>query len=253
MPHIVVAIDGTNSHVYRNRWVEQFCQQVRADHKQYWPGPTDLYGITGLDCDELFNSAMRWLDGILGQYGLTHRTATAESVNLTLVGHSRGGHTVIDICNHLPFQTTFLALYDAVDMTAALCDTQIIRNSQYTAHARRSPHMNSRSWWGNAGTSVARGIYEERFFETNHGGIGGDPGDETISVVSDNSCIYTPVPPDPPVVRERCYRGECFEIPTRRRFVGETHPDVHSLCGIQSEEANNWIRQRAVSSGMQFT
>jgi hypothetical protein len=255
MPHIVIAVDGTNSYAYRRRWVQQFYEHAVADYKAYWPGPTDLGGATGLDCTAIENGVILWLTRVLNECGLNIRTASAGQVNLTLVGHSRGGHTIIDICNSLNFPATFMALYDAVDMTAALGDTSVIRNSLYTAHARRSPHMDSWSWWGNTGTSVSRGTYEERFFETNHGGVGGDVGDETISVTSDSSCIYVAPPPNPPVVRERCYRGECFDVPVtpRRRVAHEVYPDIHSRCGVQSDEANNWIRSRAVDSGIRFS
>jgi hypothetical protein len=251
MPHILIAIDGTNSYVYRRRWVEHFHNQASADHKRYWPGPTDLGGATGLDCDAIHESAISWLNTVLRRYGASLRSCSALDIQLTLVGHSRGGHTVVNLCNQLPFPVNFLALYDAVDMTAALGDTSVIRNARFTAHARRSPHMDSWSWWGNTGTSASTGLYEERYFETNHGGVGGDVGENAYSIAGDTACVYQP----PAAEVTRCYRGECYEVPTHAvgRYAYELHPDIHSRCGVGSDLANQWIRERAIARGIRFT
>lgn len=260
MPHILIAIDGTNSVDYTIRsgesargrthgsWVQEFYHQAQADRKAYWPGPTDLGGATGLDCAGIYAGAMEWLQRNLREYGVSLRSCVSIDIQLTLVGHSRGGHTVIELCNNLPIPVNFLGLYDAVDMTAALGDTSVIRNARFTAHARRSPFMDSWSWWGNTGTSASSGVYRERYFDTNHGGIGGDVGDAEAPL--DSSCVYRP--PAPEVTR--CYRGECYEVPNSAtpRYAGEMNPDVHRRCGVESIAAHSWIRQQATSRGVRF-
>ncbi|MCC6599663.1 MAG: hypothetical protein IT223_03210, partial [Crocinitomicaceae bacterium] len=150
MKDIVIGVDGTNSFAYRNgsRFVENFVRSVQSDFSLYLPGPTDLQGATGFECSAIYDQVMAFILSTLRELGYNQRVCTVRpEVRISLVGHSRGGHTVIAVARDLQLPVHFMGLYDAVDMTVTLGDTMVVRNTAYTYHAMRSPTMRSRSSW----------------------------------------------------------------------------------------------------------
>jgi hypothetical protein len=252
MPHIVIGIDGTNSHVYKTRWVEEFVNSVQAEreNKLYLPGPTELLGSTGRDCEDLYIRAGNFLAARLAAYGLlTCRIRETRGVTITFVGHSRGGHTVIALARDCMMRVDHLFLYDAVDMSWVLGETGIIRNVDYAFHAMRSPRMRSRESWGNTGTDISGGILFPKYFETNHGGMGGDVGDTAPNpVMGDDSCIYRP--PMPHMVYTR---GMAITIPAPSpTSIHEENSGVYTVCANQSAAVHQWIKAQAYSRGLRF-
>ena len=207
---LLVAIDGTWSSregysgvyndelrfmcVQNSSYTRQFYRDVAipAEDKYFHHGPES--GITGLDATEIATNACRWL-----------RTKIRQSpdAKIILVGHSRGGHIVTQIAillgrlnrDHFrgfcpanpPARSAaigdrgvpvhFLGLYDAVDMTVALGNTQVVpRNVIWLYHAQRSARVGSRASWGNAATHSARRDpvhYHAQQFDATHGAVGG--------------------------------------------------------------------------------
>jgi len=246
MPHIVLGIDGTDSRSYRNRWVEQFVRDIDADYTFYQEGPNDA--VTGWECSDRYQSALGFLNRTLRGLGISPNISPAN-LRLTLVGHSRGGHAVIALARDIPYRVDFLGLYDAVDMTSVLGDTAVIRNTNYCFHAMRAPYMNSRSSWGNTGTTITGGQLYSAYFATSHGGVGGDPGDSAPTpVIGDESCVYRP--PQPVTLP---MRPDSILIPARAaETLGEAFPDISGMCTTQSQLVHQWMREKAIERGLRF-
>jgi hypothetical protein len=252
MPNVVVGIDGTNSSAYSNRWVERFLNAVDANDrdKLYLQGPSELGGATGRDCEDLYHEALRFVYSRLIAAGVNpNRSQVIRNLTLTLVGHSRGGHTLIALARDLPIKVQNLFLYDAVDMSWVLGDTSVIRNVDKAYHAMRSSHMRSRESWGNTGTSISGGELGVAYFDTNHGGMGGDAGDTSpVPVIGDQSCTYRP--PQPRVVGTS--RHIVLLPPPPPTALGESFTRIHELCVSQSASVHYWMRQKATLNGIRF-
>lgn len=212
--YIVVAIDGTSSRefgysggndeknkvcVFNESYTRAFHRRVLApDTQKYFHHGPDSQ-ITGSDSTEIEQTAWDWL---------RRRLEYLPNAKVVLVGHSRGGHIVVNLAIRLsrvrlggfvpviraapgpgsesqtflqplqPFQPVhFLGLYDAVDMTYALGDTSVVpSNVVWFYHALRSRKVGSRKAWGNTGTKTARtdpDHYVQREFDATHGSVGG--------------------------------------------------------------------------------
>ena len=277
MPHIVVGIDGTNSINYVRNWVYLFCAEVKADAVLYLDGPTQAMGVTGWDCTEIYEKAKKFIEFNVGRVQFQKRSDPRDSdLRITLVGHSRGGHTAIALARDLKYPVYFLALYDAVDKTLVLGDTTIVRNVKHTVHARRSPFMSSRDSWGNTGLRSSSGTYKSEFFATNHGGVGGDDGlleadsssmnrtnsHRRTGIFDDGSCtngfvafleykkaIYD-ANGDPLFLALSGKNGNTKINNSTFPFHGENN--IGALCGQQSEAAHKWICHHAKLNGIRF-
>jgi hypothetical protein len=212
LDYVLVAVDGTgskdwmnadgsNSHVYQ--FFKRF--QGGAENKKYYHGP----GSTGLNTKSIARHAMAELLATLhrkskvaggpqlhvakGGYQSLPLSASGN-VRVCLAGHSRGGHITVWIANELSrhgIPVYFMGLYDAVDRTAGFdpfhppegasfamgIDSESLSNCFNTYHALRDPQMKSRSSFGNTARKPLdqAHVYEEKLFQTSHGGIGGDP------------------------------------------------------------------------------
>lgn len=212
--YIVVAIDGTSSRefgysggnddknkvcVFNESYTREFHRRVMVPgpQKYFHHGPDSQ--ITGGDSKEIEQAAWDWL---------RRRLEYQPDAKVVLVGHSRGGHIVINLAIRLskvrlggfvpvlraapgpagerqvflqalpPVQPVhFLGLYDAVDMTYALGDTSVIpANVVWFYHALRGKKLGSRKAWGNTGNETARtdpSHYFQVEFDATHGAVGG--------------------------------------------------------------------------------
>jgi hypothetical protein len=106
---------------------------------------------------------------------LAHQLLDMEQVKVVIVGHSRGGLIATVLARMLSplVRVYFLGLYDSVDREPCL-DGTMIENVGIVFHARRSPEVGSRWSFGHTSTQHRVDHYEESFFYTSHGGIGGD-------------------------------------------------------------------------------
>lgn len=212
--YIVVAIDGTSSRefgysggnddknqvcVFNESYTREFHRRVTVpDTQKYFNHGPDSQ-ITGGDSKEIEQAAWDWL---------RRRLEYLPNARVVLVGHSRGGHIVINLAIRLskvrqgafvpqlraapgvgggrtmfleplpPMQPVhFLGLYDAVDMTYALGDTsEVPANVVWFYHALRGTRVGSRKAWGNTGTKTARkddSHYFQKEFDATHGAVGG--------------------------------------------------------------------------------
>lgn len=208
---ILIAVDGTlsasdyNTGTNRSH-VRQFFDRFHGAARRFYEGPGEgpggIGGIVGTDVDNITERAWAGLLAELRQHG--DSTAT----RIVLVGHSRGGHIVVDLAlrlqrmhvgdltpafrdplaenNNPRYQVHFLGLYDAVDMTWNGDNTdRIPSNISYYAHAMRSPDVGSRSSWGNTGWDVMSSVeHRTRYFRATHGSIGGAPPSACLSELS---------------------------------------------------------------------
>ncbi|HRH49190.1 MAG TPA: DUF2235 domain-containing protein [Panacibacter sp.] len=234
MIDIVICVDGTNSQGYKNRSVENFYRAVHAEHKIYKPGPQNT--VTGSDWVSIRDQIVKELNVIAQKYGedtffngYNCTIAKKNNFRFIMVGHSRGGHTVIHLAGMLKYRTHFMGLYDAVDRTNLITasDTRLISNVDHIYHAVRDISVGSRTSkkfdlkrvalfsvpgvgvgftelasygiakaldFGNTGTQSADGgEYVAKTFKTSHGGIGGDVLTSQLFSMpaTDDSCAIT--------------------------------------------------------------
>ena len=140
-----------------------------------------------------------------------------ENIQISIVGHSRGGHVAIALNNSIPFKVFFLGLLDPVnkDITLDILDTYIIKkkyrhifhairkkefeqlSSQYRGTTFSTP-LTNRMWFGYDGIDYE---YKEDKnlitpYLTSHGGIGGSPfGHGFIPIVHDIASNQTYLDP----------------------------------------------------------
>ncbi len=184
MPDILICVDGTNSDTYRNSSVKNFYHDSGIDRKLkfYYPGPKSTF--TGADWIAIRDQVKKDVNAIARQHGegdffngYQCTIGRKTSFRFILIGHSRGGHIAIHLAAMLKYRTYFMGLYDAVERTETSWDeSKVIYNVDNVFHARRDPGIGSRPYFGNTGLKTGDGgIYIEEFFQTSHGGVGGDP------------------------------------------------------------------------------
>lgn len=112
--------------------------------------------------------------------------ADRADTTVFLAGYSRGAATVVHVAallEHEGITVDAMFLFDAVDRSASIGDSLpagnvdvVSRNVLRTYHARRDPRAESRLSFENTATSaVVPGTYQQGFFMTTHGGMGGVP------------------------------------------------------------------------------
>lgn len=265
MTDIVICVDGTNSGSYVNSSVKNFYRDVQGI-KIYEPGPTAHGGISGADCVQIIEKVKERVDAFAPYFGeesffngLQCTKAAPKRVRFIMVGHSRGGHIVIQLAALLKYRTHFMGLYDAVARTINGDDDHTLRiqNVDHVFHAIRDASIGSRNgpdpsffkvflrgpFWplltgidaalnfGNTGKSTGDGgFYQEVSFKTSHGGVGGDVVQKKwfATPVDDDSCTVT-----------MFKRGRQQEAKSR-------------LCVLESQEADRYIRNAARSLGVQI-
>lgn len=250
--------DGSNSHVY------QFYKRFSSgnSYKTYYDGPNTI----GSNTKDIAAKGLKDLLKVLqvqsirdggpsvnrskGGYQSLPLSASGD-VRVVLVGHSRGGLIAAWIANELSrfgVPVYFMGLYDAVDRASNLdpfnppegsafaldIDPDTLSNVFYTYHALRDPSMKSRTLFGNtARNNLNKTLtYQERLFQTSHGGIGGAPAPQAETMVTRG-------------VRKNVY--PLFSDTTCTPEQGEKRVRV---CNNNSAAAQAWIVGRARSLGI---
>lgn len=250
--YILAAIDGTSSHEWRNSdgsnsHVFKFHRDIELQGgiSWYWNGPGEQTGgvVFGRGSTGIVESAVSHIRRkIIAYTGIRSRRPFSElsstdrallreeiqdQVRIVLVGHSRGGLIAINVAARLPLPVHFLGLYDAVDRHPGLSADRI-HNVDHTAHALRHPDVGSRPSFGNCGRSSS-GQYDERFFRTSHGGVGGDP-------------VLEPTEGD----------YACDIHSAKAGIMSMAGVDLGVQCTNESYAANAWIREKARNQGIRF-
>jgi len=236
MIDIVICVDGTNSQEYKHSSVNDFYRNVQAEVKRYYVGPQ--HSMTGSDWIAIRDFVIWEMDEVARTYGEEsffngHQQCTMDRsrrFRFIMVGHSRGGHIVINLAGMLKYRTHFMGLYDAVDRTSLLNFHQKMKiyNVDHIFHAIRDVSVGSRTskqLQMNINTWLFKGIgleladygvsklldfdntglesgdggeYKPQAFKTSHGGIGGDVLTHTLvsvpvvePLLDDDSCAFT--------------------------------------------------------------
>jgi hypothetical protein len=256
--YVVSCIDGTDSASWRKSPTWQQYSHVRAFHVGFGngPGKHNAYHegphITGWDVDTIFGEAYAYIEksvkSLQGK-GITFRPSVQSCSTIikpdfggeiVLVGHSRGAVIAGDLARHigkeLKLGVYFLGLYDAVDRSAIGSAGEGgsgggVENVVLTCHARRNqtstndPALSMRSSqtsFGNDYTFSVTGFYRERYFDTNHGGIGGAPDldYETVNKwIGDMTCI---APTSTQIKTEYYYQRKAEKAEKHKDFADST-------------------------------
>lgn len=179
---------------------------------------------------------------------ISHQPLHTDQVRIVIVGHSRGGLIATLLARMLSpvVKVYFLGLYDAVDWQPHF-DTPVVENVKIVFHARRHPDVGSRSFFSNTATMYRSDYFEQKFFYTSHGGIGGsfEPGVFDKRWFPDNSCF--PLPATRTVVT----RAGVFNVknpvnPLTKQF-GKS---IDQVCAEGGRSADAFIRAGARRFGL---
>jgi hypothetical protein len=179
---------------------------------------------------------------------LSHQVLSTDQVKIVLVGHSRGGLVATMLARMLSpvVRVYFLGLYDSVGREACL-DGAVIENVKIVFHARRSPDVGSRAMFGNTSTQHKVEHYEESFFYTSHGGIGGDfvADPKAVSMFGDSSCTARP---DTRIVSTG--HGETITVDNRHPLTKRFGKPIEQICAEGRDNADAFIRNGAKRYGL---
>ncbi|GGB00691.1 hypothetical protein [Puia dinghuensis] len=179
---------------------------------------------------------------------LAHQPLSTDQVRVVVVGHSRGGLIATVLAHMLSpaVRVYFLGLYDAVGREPCL-DGATIDNVKIVFHARRNPDVGSRTIFGNTATMHRVEQYEESFFYTSHGGIGGDfvADASKVGTFGDDSCTARP---DTIVVN----RGKAgmATIDNRHPLTKRFGKPIEQICAEGRDNADAFIRNGARRFGL---
>lgn len=178
---------------------------------------------------------------------LAHQVLSTDQVRIVLVGHSRGGLVATVLAHMLSpiVRVYFLGLYDAVGREPCL-DGSTIDNVKIVFHARRSPDVGSRGTFGNTATMHRVEHYEESFFYTSHGGIGGDfvADPKAVGFFGDSSCTMRP---DTRVINTK---GGPVTVDNRAPLTKRFGKPIEQICAEGRDEADAFIRNGARRFGL---
>ena len=178
---------------------------------------------------------------------LAHQLLSTGQVKVVIIGHSRGGLIATVLARMLSplVRVYFLGLYDSVDREPCL-DGTTIENVRIVFHARRNPDVGSRWSFGNTSTQHRVDHYEESFFYTSHGGIGGDfvADAKKVSMFGDSSCTSRPDTrmvntPEGPV-----------SVDNRHPLTKKLGKPIEQICAEGRDNADAFIRNGAKRYGL---
>jgi hypothetical protein len=179
---------------------------------------------------------------------LAHQPLSTDQVRIVIVGHSRGGLIATVLAHMLSpvVRVYFVGLYDAVDREPCL-DGTTIDNVKIVFHARRSPDVGSRWYFSNTATRHNVEHYEESFFFTSHGGIGGglvtDP--KEVGTFDDDSCVARP---DTRVIDAG--KAGPVVVDNRHLLTKRFGKPIEQICLQGSNDADAFIRNGARRFGL---
>ena len=178
---------------------------------------------------------------------LAHQSLSTDQVRVVIVGHSRGGLVATLLARMLSpiVRVYFLGLYDSVDREPCL-DGTLIENVRIVFHARRNPDVGSRWSFGNTSTQHRVDHYEESYFYTSHGGIGGDfvADASKVSTFGDSSCTARP---DTRMVNTS--EGP-VEVDNRHPLTKKFGKPIEQICAEGRDNADVFIRNGAKRYGL---
>jgi len=179
---------------------------------------------------------------------LAHQALSTDQVRIVIVGHSRGGLIATVLAHMLSplVRVYFMGLYDAVDREPCL-DGATIDNVKIVFHARRSPDVGSRTMFGNTATLHKVEHYEESFFYTSHGGIGGDfvADPSKVGMFGDDSCAARP---DTRLVNTG--KGGIASVDNRHPLTKRFGKPIEQICAEGRDNADTFIRNGARRFGL---
>ena len=177
-----------------------------------------------------------------------HQALSMNDVRVVIIGHSRGGLAATVLAKMLSplVKVYFLGLYDSVDRQPCL-DGQTVENVHVVYHARRSPDMNSRWYFGNTSVQYKTDLpAREEFFETTHGGIGGDYIDDPrkVGFGTDTTCV--------PYGKEMIVTadGNMVEIDRTHPVAKKKGRPINQICEEGKRGADRFIREGARRFGL---
>lgn len=186
---------------------------------------------------------------------------STNDVWIVLVGHSRGAIATTELAKMLAplVKVFFMGMYDAVDREPCL-DSSHIQNVQFTCHARRNAsEMNSRNSFSNTAT-VSTESYVERYFDTSHGGMGGDINTKSTGAFNkylnmgvDTTCVpnttRTYINPktgmrSTVVEKHNWVEDSVFQKP------GNSGKTIDQICAAGRDDAKKWLENQARAKGI---
>jgi hypothetical protein len=179
---------------------------------------------------------------------LAHQALSSDQVRIVIVGHSRGGLIATVLAHMLSplVRVYFMGLYDAVGREPCL-DGSTIDNTKIVFHARRNPDVGSRAIFGNTATLHRVEHYEESFFYTSHGGIGGDfiADPRKVPMFGDDSCTARP---DTRLVNDG--KAGLVSIDNRHPLTKRFGKPIEQICAEGRDNADAFIRNGAKRFGL---
>ena len=179
---------------------------------------------------------------------LAHQPLSTDQVRIVIVGHSRGGLVATVLAHMLSplIRVYFLGLYDAVDREPCL-DGAMVDNVKIVFHARRSPDVGSRTMFGNTATQHQVEHYEESFFYTSHGGIGGDfvADPKKVGTFGDDSCTARP---DTRIISGG--KAGPITVDNRHPLTKRFGKPIEEICAEGRDNADAFIRNGARRFGL---
>jgi hypothetical protein len=176
---------------------------------------------------------------------LQSQPLTTDDVRIVLIGHSRGGLITTALARMLSpvVPVYFMGLYDSVDREGCLDGMNVV-NVKYVAHARRHPDVKSRWYFSNTSlnhTGVQQ--YDQQFFYTSHGGIGGSyiTNKNEVATFGDSSCL--------PTISQNTRAG-VIELTNNPALVKQLGKKMDQVCAEGSQEADKFIRAAAQKWGI---
>jgi hypothetical protein len=173
---VLICIDGSGpdddaayDRAFAHSFLRQMCASTTQANYRWYRGPNS-WGRHQESLDRIDTEAKRLYD---------LESAGDADMRVFLAGYSRGAAGVVQVASELwdryGIEVDALFLFDAVDRSDLISSADVVPRSVHaTYHARRDPLGESRESFGNTATSAeVPETYQQRYFLTTHGGMGG--------------------------------------------------------------------------------